>query len=75
MIHFLTQNSLLVSLVLMLWILPWKGYALWTAAKKNHKIWFVAILVLNTLAILDIIYIFAIAKKKPEDIEQALKQD
>lgn len=47
-----------------IWVLPWKGWALWLAAKRGEKWWFIAILVLNTLAILDIIYIFAIAKKK-----------
>ncbi len=47
----------------MLWVLPWKGYAMWHAARLSHKKWFIALLVLNTLAILDIIYIFFVAKK------------
>ncbi len=45
-----------------LWTLPWKGYALWLASKNNHKWWFIAILLLNTVAILEIIYIFAIGR-------------
>jgi len=57
----------------MIWVLPWKGYALWTAAKRGHKLWFVAILVLNTLAILDIIYLFVIAKKTGKEIAADLK--
>ncbi len=40
------------------WTLPWKGVALWKAAKNSSKGWFVALLILNTLAILEIIYIF-----------------
>ena len=66
------QNNLILVLI-MIWVLPWKGYALWTAAKRGHKLWFVAILVLNTLAILDIIYLFVIAKKTGKEIAADLK--
>jgi uncharacterized membrane protein YiaA len=47
----------------MLWSLPWKGIALWKAAQRKEKGWFIAILVLNTLAILEILYIFVFSKK------------
>lgn len=47
-----------------LWTLPWKGIALWRAAKLSDKWWFIALLVINTLAVLEIIYIFVISKKK-----------
>ncbi len=57
----------------MLWVLPWKGYALWTASRMNHKGWFVAIMILNTLGILDIIYIFFIAKRTPKNFFKAFK--
>jgi len=50
----------------LLWTLPWKGVALWKAARNTHKKWFIALLVLNTLAVLEIIYIFAFSKKKIE---------
>lgn len=40
------------------WSLPWKGVALWRAARRNETWWFVAFLVVNTLAILEIFYIF-----------------
>lgn len=59
------QENFIVLVLLMLWVLPWKGYALWTAATRSDKWWFVALLVVNTLAILDIIYIFAVAKRGP----------
>jgi hypothetical protein len=45
------------------WTLPWKGVALWRAAGNKHLWWFVALLLLNTLAILEIIYIFAFSKR------------
>ena len=56
------ENALLFLLVA-LWTLPWKGVALWKAARLYHKWWFIALLVLNTLAILEIIYIFYVARK------------
>lgn len=44
-------------IVVALWELVWKGFALWKASKKNQKGWFVALLVLNTAGILPIIYL------------------
>lgn len=63
--QFLAQNNWFLIL-LALWVLPWKGWALWKAAKNGHKKWFIAILVLNTVAILDILYIFVFSKKKQQ---------
>ncbi len=60
-------------LILALWIMPWKGYALWTASRNKSKIWFLVLLVLNTFAILEIVYIFYVAKKKPSDILKLFK--
>jgi len=59
----LSANPWLIWLII-LWTLPWKGVALWKAARNEHKWWFIALLVLNTLAILEIIYIFFFSKKK-----------
>jgi len=68
------ENFLLSTPILFLilaWTLPWKGIALWKAARNSHKGWFIALLVVNTLAILEIIYIFYFAKKKVENIEKS----
>lgn len=40
-----------------------KGYALWTAAKKDQKWWFIAILIFNTVGILEAIYIIFFVKQ------------
>ncbi|MEK7646970.1 MAG: DUF5652 family protein [Patescibacteria group bacterium] len=56
-------NNWWVVLLLALWVLPWKGVALWKAAKNAQKSWFIALLVINSLAILEIIYIFYFSKK------------
>jgi len=50
-------------LILFFWTIPWKVYAIWTAVKHDQKKWFVALLLLNTVGILEIFYIFKIAKK------------
>lgn len=46
-----------------IWTIPWKGVALWRAAKNQSTAWFVVLLIVNTLGILEIIYIFAFSKK------------
>lgn len=70
MANFVLQNPWVVALIV-LWTLPWKGVALWKAAKNGHKIWFVALLVVNSLAILEIVYIFVFGKEKIAAEKQA----
>ena len=53
-----------IILLLALWTLPWKGVALWKSAGNKQLAWFVCIFIFNTLAILEIIYIFGFSKKK-----------
>jgi hypothetical protein len=50
-------------IVLSLWTIPWKGVALWKAGKNGDLAWFIAMYLLNTLAILEIIYIFGFSNK------------
>jgi hypothetical protein len=65
--QFLMQNQWLLYLTV-LWTLPWKGVALWRASRNSHKKWFIALLIINTLAILEIIYIFFFSKKKETEV-------
>ncbi len=44
-------------IVALIWTMIWKGLALWQASKRNEKIWFIAMLVLNTVGVLEIIYL------------------
>ena len=46
------------------WNLFWKGLALWHAAKQNHSVWFIAFLVINTVGLLEIGYLFLVLKLK-----------
>ncbi len=64
--EFISQYPWIIYAIIF-WTLPWKGIALWKAAKNSHKIWFIIIFLLNTLAILDIIYIMFVGKEKKEE--------
>jgi len=44
-------------MIVMVWTIVLKGFALWHAARKSQKWWFVALLVINTVGILEIIYL------------------
>jgi len=63
----LTPLQIALLIILAVWSLAWKGVALWKSAKKEHKVWFIAMLILNTAGILEILYIFVFSKmgKKP----------
>jgi len=61
--QFLGANPL-ITLLLIVWVIPWKGVALWKAAKRSQKWWFIVLLIVNTLAVLEIFYIFVFSKRK-----------
>ncbi len=50
--------------VAILWTLPWKGWALWRSARRNEQKWFIALLLINTLGLLEILYIFKFSEKE-----------
>ncbi len=39
------------------WTVIIKGYALWHAARNSQKGWFIALLIVNTLGILEVVYL------------------
>lgn len=63
-----------VLIALTVWVLPWKGVALWKASRQGDRNWFIAILILNTLAILEILYIFYFSKKKITKTQEIEKE-
>ncbi len=48
--------------IAVLWSMVWKGLALWHASRNGQPWWFLAILLINTLGILEIVYLFGFAK-------------
>lgn len=47
---------------LALWSAVWTGFALWYAARRDEKWWFIIFLFVHTAGILEIIYLFFIAR-------------
>ncbi len=72
-INALGDMTLLLGLIV-LWVIPWKGVSLWKSARRGEKWWFIALLIVNTLGVLEILYIFVFSKskkpgkKEPDDI-------
>ncbi|MBX4195995.1 DUF5652 family protein [Candidatus Pacearchaeota archaeon] len=60
-------------IVVLIWVLAWKGFALWKAGRRNQPVWFVALLVVNTLGLLEILYIFLFSEIKLDDKKQRRK--
>jgi hypothetical protein len=50
--------------IIFLWSLFWRGLALWNSARHSQRNWFLIFLIVNTVGILEIIYLFGFAKKK-----------
>jgi len=66
--EFVNAHPLLTTALIWLsivWTLPWKGVALWKSARHKQKAWFIVLFLVNTLAILEILYL-AFWQKKPK---------
>ncbi|MGC9599639.1 MAG: DUF5652 family protein [Minisyncoccia bacterium] len=59
----------LILILLIIWSLIWKGLALWKSAREGSKVWFVVFLVVNTIGILEILYLYVFSKKRPPVME------
>lgn len=64
---FVTENPGVLVLVIVAVVAAYilKGFALWRAGRNNHRGWFVALFVVNTLGILETIYLLTAGKKRP----------
>jgi len=72
---YLSPSLLFLIAVLVLWSIVWKGLALWRSSRLNQPVWFVLLLVINTLGILEIIYLFFVAKAPrlaPKPVERRM---
>ena len=57
-----------LMLVIALWTIVLKGYSLWYASRGGQKWWFIALLVINTFGILEIVYLIWFRPKNGGDI-------
>ncbi len=53
-----------IGLLGLIWVLYWKAMSLWHAVKNGEKAWFVALLIINTFGILEILYLYFFSKNK-----------
>ncbi|EKQ56720.1 MULTISPECIES: DUF5652 family protein [unclassified Clostridium] len=65
------MNNIMQSLIsnrpilflLVAWSIIWKGIALWHSARNKQLIWYIALLIVNTVGILEIIYLIFFKKR------------
>ena len=67
--------SLWILIVIFIWSIIWKLLALWKSARKGQIVWFILLAVINTIGILEILYIYVFselkfAKKLKKDINK-----
>ena len=72
--EFIINNPTLI-IILLLWSLIWKGFALWKAAKREQISWFIVLLVVNTLGLLEFLYLFVFTRKISKEDEQNNKEE
>lgn len=67
----ISYGTMLVLFVIILaWSIAWKLMALWKSARKGSLAWFIILGVVNTVGILEILYIYVFSKIKLEKKEK-----
>ena len=60
-----------VWVLIVIWTLVWKGIALWRAARAGQLGWFVALLFVHTVGLLEIVYLLFFAARAAPAVEPA----
>jgi hypothetical protein len=66
---FLSEINPILLAIVLVWSIIWKGLALWKSAQRKSKGWFVALLVINTIGIFEILYIYLFSEIKLDENE------
>ena len=68
-------NFFFLLVLVSLWSLVWQGFGLWYSAENKQKGWFIAMLLVNALGLLPIIYLlwFKPKKKRETPLKSATK--
>jgi len=59
----LSPQQIYLIVLLVIWELICKGIALWQAARNKQLGWYIAILIINTVGILPLVYIYFFSPK------------
>lgn len=57
-------GPLILLMILVIWSSVWKALALYRAGGNGSPVWFVVLFLVNTLGILEILYLFIWGKKR-----------
>lgn len=55
--------SLWLLVVMFIWSSVWKFLALWKSARKNNVAWFIVFALVNTIGVLEILYIYIFSER------------
>ncbi|MDO8467925.1 MAG: DUF5652 family protein [Nanoarchaeota archaeon] len=67
--------NLWLLVIIIIWSAIWKMAALWKSARKDQITWFILLAVVNTVGILEILYIYVFSEmKKTPKTEKAPKK-
>lgn len=53
-----------IIVLLAIWSLFWKGYALWRAGRNKQSIWFTVLFIFESIGLLPMIYLKFFQKKR-----------
>ncbi len=59
----LSAAVITVTIIIIAWDIFWRGIALWKSARHEQMYWFIALLLLNTIGILPLVYLLLFQKK------------
>ena len=59
-------NNPNIFLPLIIWAVVWKGLALWRAARLKQVGWYIALIIINSFGLFEIIYLIVTRKKYKE---------
>ena len=59
-----TPGGVASIIILSIWGLIWKSLGFWKSARNNERLWFIGFVILQTLGILEILYLFVFSKDK-----------
>ena len=60
----LSPLAMILVILLIAWTGVWKAMALWKSARKGSVVWFIVLALVNTVGILEILYIYVFSEMK-----------
>ncbi len=64
----LSESQIMLLVVVQIWDLIWKGFALWRAARRRDTLWFVLLILINSAGLLPVFYLFYISPDRKKKV-------